>query len=322
MNKLVRYDNVEYFMPFLFCNDIFIPVLHKLFENQKNPIKYVYGSPYCEWGIGARSAIFKLYNLNTIEAYLKKLKNEYNLIPAFTFTSLNAKDALNDEFSNNLLDIAYSLDSRFIVATEELFNHIKSRYPDAKMHCSVIWPSVKIIEESGFDETKFYNEMLDKCEVVVARPEYIKDNIDKLDKLFSDITRVEVLTNQRCHYNCPYHRQHYDLQAANDKNTEFLEIKRNNETLLSREAFDKCPKFTDGYRSVKFTEEEVVKAIEMGVKKIKLQGRSLTYSMLFNELCRVFFNQDCSKEDLKNKMDLICAEMIQENRKTALLLSL
>ena len=36
MKKLVKYENIEYFMPFLFCNDLFIPVLQKLLENEKN----------------------------------------------------------------------------------------------------------------------------------------------------------------------------------------------------------------------------------------------------------------------------------------------
>ncbi len=320
MNELVKYKNCEYFMPFLFCNDIFVPVLQKLLGSEMSSIKYIYGSPYCEWGIGSRSAIFKLDNLNLIEKYFTKLKNEYNVIPALTFTNLNAKETLNDEYSNNLLDLAYSLNSRFIVAADELYNHIKSRYPNAKIHCSVVMPSTKIIEEKNFDETKFYNKMLDKCEVVVIRPEYTMDNLDKLDKLLSDISRVEVLINQICHYNCPYHREHYNFLAQLDKCSSRKNVKYHTDD--NPEEFSLCPKFKKGYRSVHLTSQQIEKIVDTGIKKLKIQGRSLLFNQLFDELYENFFNNKYSKEELRSKTDKICAEMIKNDRKTALFLSL
>ncbi len=320
MKNLVRYNNIEYFMPFLFCNDLYIPILDKLLNNEINPIKYVYGSPYCEWGIGARSAIFKLENLNFIKKYFEKLKTKYNLIPALTFTNLNSKDTLNDEYSNNLLDIAYSLDCSFIVSTEELYNHIKSRYPTAKMHCSILQPMTKFIEEKGFDETKFYNEMLEKYEVVVIRPEYTMENIDKLDKLLSDISRVEVLINQNCHYNCPHHRAHYNFLAELDKGKKREDVKYH--TNENSEEFSLCPKFQEGYRSVYLTNEQVQQVIDLGVKKLKIQGRSLPFNWLYSELYKNFFNNEYLEVEIKNKIDKICAEILQNDRKTALFLNL
>ena len=49
MKKYIKYDNIEYFMPFLFCNDVYIPVINKLLKDEIDPIKYVYGSIYCLW---------------------------------------------------------------------------------------------------------------------------------------------------------------------------------------------------------------------------------------------------------------------------------
>lgn len=305
MKPLVKYNNIEYFMPFLFCNDIYIPILNKLSENEINPIKYIYGSPDCAWA-GGRPAIIKSISLSFFENYLKKLRLNYNVIPTLTFTNLNIKEKLNDEYSNNLLDIAYSLDCRFIVATKDLYNHIKSRYPESKMHCSVIIPSIKIIEEKDFDETKFYNKMLDKYEVVVIRPEYTMDNIDKLDKLISDISRVEILINQNCHYNCPHYRVHYNSFTESDNGN----------------AFTLCSQFNENYRSVHLTDEQVQKAIDLGVKKLKLQGRSLLFAWLFDELYENFFNDEYPKDEIRNKVDRICAEMIQNNKETALYLNL
>ncbi len=325
VKTLVKYSNAEYFMPFLFCNDIFIPVLDKLLEKETNPVKYVYGSPYCKWGNGARPSVFKLNNLSFIENYLNKLINKYNVIPAFTFTSLNAKEALNDEYSNNLLDIAYKFNSRFIVSTDELYNHIKSRYPDAKMHCSVIHPAVKFSEEKNFDETKFYNKMLDKYEVVVIRPEYAVENTDKLDKLLADISRTEVLINQYCHYNCPFHKNHYNFLAQIDEcfgNIEKMKkVKYYSDTEGGHEHFSLCPKFKPEYKSVYLTDEQVQTIVEAGVRKLKLQGRSLNFNMLFRELYNSFFNKEYSKEELRNKIDKICAGMIEKNKRLGLILS-
>lgn len=320
MQNMVKYDNLEYFMPFLFCNDLFIPALDELLKGEKNPIKYVYGTPYCEWGVGPRFAVFKLDNLKIVERYFKNLKEKYNLIPTLTFTNLNSKDRLNDKYCNSLLDIAYSLDCRIIVSTEELFNHIKSRYPEAKIHSSVILPSTKVVEEKDFDETKFYNKMLDKCEVVVIRPEYVIDNLENLDKLLSDISRVEVLINQNCHFNCPHHRAHYnfieEIAKNNDKNVAF-------HTSDNQEEFSLCPKYSKDYRSVYLTEEQVEKVIELGVKKIKIQGRSLPFDWLFDELYKNFFNNSYySKEELEYKIDKILAKMLKNDRRMALICNL
>lgn len=317
--RLLKYDNVEYFMPFFFGNDIFIPIFQKIFENERNPIKYVYGSPYCEWGLGGRPVSFKIYNLGLIEKYLKKIINQYGHIPTFTFNNLNVKDTLNDEYSNNLLDIAYSLDCRFIVATEELYNHIKARYPEAKLHCSVIIPSIKIIEDKNFDETEFYNRMLEKYEVVVIRPEYTMDNIDKLDKLLSDISRVEILINQHCQYNCPHHREHYYFQSEFSKHGKDLKIKNYDKD--SPELFVLCPKNNDNYRSVYLSDKQVEKAINIRVKKIKMQGRSFSFDLLFKELYNSFFSKQYSENEIRSRIDKICAELVQKNKKIAFLLS-
>ncbi len=314
MKNLARYNNIEYFMPFLFCNDLFIPVLHKLFENDINPIKYVYGAPFCEWGLGTRKSVFKLDNLNFVEKYFEKLKTQYNVTPTLTFTNLNIKDKLNDDYCNKLLDIAYSFDSRFIVSTDELYNHIKSRYPEAKMHSSVVMANFKRAIEKDFNETEFYNRMLDKCEVIVVRPEYIIDNTNNIDKLISDISRIEVLINSDCQYNCPNFREHYKFIEDLDKDEKLKNKKYNNQE------FSLCPRNGNNYRGVYLTNEQVEKIIELGVKKIKLQGRGLPFSFLFNELYKTFFNNEYSQEELRNRVDKICAEMLQLERKTSLLI--
>ncbi len=322
MKKYVKYDNVEYFMPFLYCNDIFIPILEKLLRDEINPVKYVYGTPFCAWQ-GGRSSYAKINKISQIDIYLKSLKT-YNIIPTFTFTNIyDIEEKLNDEYCNNLLDIAYKNDAHFIVATDSLYNHIKSRYPNAKMHCSVINPICKRIDDKNFDETRFYNEMLDKYEVVVIRPEYAIENTDKLDKLISDISRVEVLINQHCLYDCQYHKSHY-IMLSKFNDDIFLKEEKNKKLLTMLEDLSKhCPKEQNiEYKNVCMSDEQVARLIDIGIKKIKIQGRHKNFDILFDELYQHFFNKDISKEEIRSKIDLISARMIQYNKKAAVIFAM
>ena len=302
----IRYNTIEYVMPFLFCNDIFIPLLDKLLEEEHNPIRYVYGTVRCAWA-GGRPSSINILSLNGINNYLKIIK-KYNVIPVFTFNSSSQdKDILNNEFCNNLLDIAYSNNSQFIVATDMLYNHIKARYKDAKMVCSVINPHLKYIESMLFNETQFYKRMLDKYEIVVVRPEWSIENADKIDKLIPDIERIEVLINQRCHFNCKSAKLHYNLHEQIEAGT--LDQNEYNKKIIQI-----CPKYKSEYKSVYMEDEIVEKLVDKGVKLFKLQGRDLPFETLFDDLYNFIFNKKYSKDELLNKANNICAKLIQENK--------
>lgn len=301
----VQYPNINYIMPFMFANDIWILILNHLFNSEKNPIKQVYGSVYCAWQSGRHAKVFQ-DDFLIIDEYLSNLVN-LGLIPTFTFSTLNIdNEKLNDNFSNQLLDIAYKYDSYFIVASDLLYKHIKSRYNNAKMICSVIAPSVRYFEY-GFNETEFYNKMLEKYEQVVIRPEYILENINNLDKKISDISRIEVLINQTCFYNCPYQQKHYALQEEND----FLF--KNYGTKIEENINEFCPRYTipnEKYRSVKMNFYQIQQLVDMGVKNFKLQGRDGNVQNLFNDLYEFVINQKISKEELKSIINNLSAEIV------------
>lgn len=310
--QLVQYSNAEYVMPFLFVHDIFLPVLKELFQEEKNPVRYVYGTVMSEWSSG-RISCYKIKKPETIDKYLSKIIEEYNVTPAFTFTSRNmTKERLNNDFCNKVLDAAYSKNCHFIVASDKLYKHIKSRYKDAKMVCSVIVPSLKI-NNMFFNETDFYNKMLDKYEIVVLRPEYTMENIDKLDKLIKDLSRVEVLINQICHWNCNVASKHYDAIEAYE--TGKISI----EEYEQQKVFE-CPKGKPGYKSVCMTPEIIDKLVSMGITKLKIQGRDCyQFDRFFEGMYKFFFNNEIPKEEIRNKVDLICAKLIQENKKAQMI---
>lgn len=313
MTNYLQHSNAEYVMPFLFVHDLFIPVLSELLKNEKNSIKYVYGTVKSAWSGGRLSSSY-LDRLDIIKKVLDKIVNRYNYIPTFTFTSTSiTKEKLNDEFCNNLLDIAYSKNCHFITASEDLYNHITKRYSDAHMVSSVITPSLKI-HTPFFDETKFYNEMLDKYEIVVLRPEYTIENIDNIDKLIDDVSRVEVLINQTCAWNCNVSKNHYNLIEKVETND------------ITFEEFDRqftglCPKFHSNYKSVCMNNEIVSKLLDKGITKLKIQGRGRDFyetDTLFQELYKFFFNNDIPFEQIENEFNKIIVKMVKANKLVSL----
>ncbi len=310
--QLVQYSNAEYVMPFLFVYDIFMPVLNELLQDEKNPVKYVYGTVNSEWS-GGRLSCQKIRKPETINKYLNKIIEKYNVVPAFTFTNRTmTKERLNDDFCNNILDIAYSKNCHFIVASDKLYKHIKSRYKDAHMVCSVIVPSIKI-NELFFNETEFYNKMLDKYEIVVLRPEYTMENIDKLNKILNDISRVEVLVNQICHWDCKVAAKHYDLNEAYETGKISID-------LFSEKLMKICPKYKPNYKSVCMSPEIISKLVSMGITKLKIQGRDYyEFDKFFKEMYNFFFNNEIPEQEIRNKVDLICAKLIQENKTAQIL---
>lgn len=308
MEKLVKHPNAQYVMPFLFVHDIFIPVLDELLKDETNPVKYVYGNVKSKW-TGGRYTTCTLNNLDKIEKYLDKIVNKYNLIPAFTFTSQTmSKEILNDEFCNNLLDIAYKKGCHFIVASENLYKHITDRYKDAHMTASVIIPAIKI-HEPFFNETKFYNEMLNKYEIVVLRPEYTIENIDKLNKLIKEPSRVEVLINQYCHWNCKSAKKHYKI--IEDLTAGKITMEEYNNTLDII-----CPKEKENYKSVCMTNDIIERILQQGISKLKIQGRDyISYDYLFeNEIYNFFFNNEVPIDKIRNKINLLFEKHNKNNQ--------
>ena len=245
--------------------------------------------------------------LDYVDTYFKQLR-DINLTPTLTFNNISINEQqLKDEFCNNLLDIAYENNCYFIVSSDELFNHIKQSYKDAVLICSVIKSLAAYAENTNFDETGFYNEMLDKYDIIVLRPEYVIDNIDNIDKLIKDISRVEVLANQSCAYNCKYHKEHYKLIYERINN------------IISGEQFinildHMCPKNDESYKSVQMTNELFEKAINKGIKKIKIQGRNLNLNVLFNDLYNyIIDNTKWTKDEIRNKANSILPGFLNEN---------
>lgn len=298
MNIYVKHPNAEYVMPFLFNIGFFISALNELLKNEHNPIKYVYGTLHSEWS-GGRPSPMAISDLEQIDKYIEHL-TKMNLVPTFTFTNLSiTKQSLKNEYCNQLLDIGVKHGCHFIVASDMLYNHIKSRYKNALMVCSVVVPSIKF-KKIFFNETKFYNEMLKKYEIVVVRPEWTLENLENISKLVSDVSRIEVLVNQSCAYNCPNVEKHYKIIGE-------LEHGK-----ISNEKYTKiwtgfCPnqKAAEKQRSLIIDDEKIEKLLDQGITKIKLQGRTYPLNTMLNELSRHFFKEEVAPEKVRKELQEI-----------------
>ncbi len=297
----VKHPDAEYVMPFLFNIGFFISALGELLKNEHNPIKFVYGTLRSEWS-GGRPSPMAIYDLEQIDKYIERLTKK-NIIPAFTFTNLSLnKESLKNEYCNKLLDIGAKHKCHFIVASDVLYNHIKKRYSDAVMVCSVIFPSINF-KKLFFNETKFYNKMLDKYEIVVVRPEWTLENIDNISKLIKDPSRIEVLVNQSCAYNCPNVKRHYkiigELEHGKITNKKYTQVWTHF-----------CPNQTkpEKQRSLIINDEKIDKLLSQGVKKIKLQGRTYPLNGMLNELTRHFFKPEIPPEKIRKELQNIYRE--------------
>ncbi|MBQ9246697.1 hypothetical protein IJ182_10570 [bacterium] len=319
VQKYIKYPNIEYVMPFLFNNDIFIPILNELLKDEINPIKYVYGSIQSAWA-GGRPAVLPISRLTTIDKYLSKFA-KYNITPVLTWTNRNLdNDILNDEFSNELLDIVVKNNCNIIIASDKLYTHIKSRYKNAKLVASVIAPSI-LHFSSDFDETKYYNQMLEKYEVVVVRPEWTINNIDNIDKLLTAPNRIEVLINQVCVPNCPYAKEHYELiekAVTNKISQEELNSKWTN--FCPREKVERNENVPDNIQthSLFFDDNIMNKLITQGVTKYKVQGRGNSFDEIAKTLHAFLFNNNYSLEEITNVLYKICTNLVINNKFSAL----
>ena len=68
------------------------------------------------------------------------------------------------------------------------------------------------------------------------------------------------------------------------------------------------------------TPEIIDKLVSMGITKLKIQGRDYyQFDRFFEEMYKFFFNNEIPKEEIRNKVDLICAKLVQENKKAQMI---
>ena len=200
-------SDLNCFIPNLFLFDEYSFAITKATQNKgiENPLKYVYGIIRCKWAFNYDSFI-KMDDNEYAEMLLKEYC-ENNIIPVLNFSKTNVEsEDLDDKFCNFLLDKANENKGEVIVASDILFNYIKSKYPDMKITSSVNLPIYKFQTEevqntyNPQDELNFYNDLSKKYDRVIIRPEFVKYIEQGL--LPENTEKMILIVNSSCKSNC------------------------------------------------------------------------------------------------------------------------
>lgn len=187
-------------------NLFFINLLKKqpewFFENLR--IDSVYGCfPSCIMN-GGRSFINKRYSAQQIEQTFALLQ-EHGVTARLTFTNMLAeKKYLQDEYVALILSIAQSYPVEIIVYSDEIFEELKRDYGFACV----------LSTTRGISDISEFNAATKKYDYVVLDYNMNK-NLDFI-KGIENPDKVELMVNEYCRPHCPYRKQHY-LQNSADQ---------------------------------------------------------------------------------------------------------
>ncbi len=304
MKKLLRYEKAEWSMPFLLSgNSFFIPLIYHLAEKKNTTIKYAYGCPRCTWA-GGRVSNIKMSGYSFLERVLQKIV-DYGTTPAFTFTNISLdKEALKDEYCNNLLKIIDTIGAEIIVASELLYEYIREKHPNIKLCCSLLQTNYSDIKD--VDEVEHINKLIDKYDRVVIRPEFVKYTPERLIEI-KDISKIEVLVNQHCVVNCENSKIDFKLMELFNRGILTIEQQLKASGKI-------CPKnFRKETDRTELTHEQIQKCIDAGVTKLKLQGRTYLFDGILEDLYEYFFNSNIDRKELRKEIDSYMAKTLQNS---------
>ena len=303
--NLFKYNNVIWTLPLLFQYDSVWGAIYNTLKmyDITPPKANLFGSPSIIWTGGRMPALYGNFKKEVLDKWFRYV-TELNASPTFTFTStVITKENLKDKYANFILETAFEYNSRFIVYSELLRDYIKEKNPNATIIASVIKASCrfqgpdKIEEPTIENETNYYNKLLKEYDIVVVRPEYSKNVLPFHHEYIDDISRLEVLINQPCIQNCPKMPDHYryleKLNVNHNRNTRFSCIRSG---ILNTVLYE---------NNLIHNQETVEKLVKLGVKHLKLQGRSTptTLSDLLLLLADQMFNRDGNNQIIISAME-------------------
>lgn len=291
--EVLRYPTCKWSLPLLFTNSENVEnILDFLFKNtliNVNDNFIYYGHTRCRWGAGRVSVIRDKIDLSELEFKLKSLRNN-GIIPSFTFSNYHLKkNDLNDEYCNEILDLAVSLGCQFIVSSSTLCNHIRKRYPDAFITCSIIKYMNELTDFYSISAlNKYCNKMMKKFNKIVIslNPDQLTQ-LHKKPKALKNNANIELMVN----HICP--RVAYgDVTQAMKTYTRFEQIELGN---IENTGFKKCCSCNKNVYErlnslLDYTEKELDFIVnELNIEHLKIQGRDLQEQVkLFTILTYIF----------------------------------
>ena len=274
--KITRFEKAVYTLPILFGSKMttsrigYIQKYSQSKYNLKLPIDSFYGAPPSSVWNGGRPPHYvgAIEGLGTKQFYESIDAHKY-----LTYTNYLAGDYLDDPVSNLSLEML-SKDDGIIITDERLHRYIRKTYPFLKTKSSV----VKVTKEQPKKRSAdYYNQLLDVYDYIVLHPDD-NTNLDLIAQI-KDLSRVEVLIDERCTRDCPVRDLHYNINAQYN-----LPIKDRDKNIMDQESSlfnNMCPRkkavvLKNGKEKLDIlvnTTDELQDLYDMGIHRFKTSGR-------------------------------------------------
>jgi hypothetical protein len=245
------------------------------------PITSLYGAPCGTVWNGGRPPFYRatIIDENVVEYYNSVHSDCY-----LTYSNHLAGNYLEDYIGNLSLEaLEYSSNTGGVIITDDrLLDHVLKSFPTLKTKSSI----VKVTKDRPkVRDYKYYNSLLDRYDYIVLHPDDNKDTA--ILEGIKDISRVEVLIDERCTEKCTVRDIHYDINAQHN-----LPIEDRISDLESVEAklwSTQCPrvksinmiKGKEKYDVLINTVEEIQHLYNLGIRKFKTSGRGSVYNESF-----------------------------------------
>lgn len=276
------FNGVFYNVPGLFS---FSPLVYRYIDaveakfGYNVPIISMYGAPPTKWN-GGRLLI------QDADCFKDKKKIEreiigavmHNITPLITFSNLCiSSEDLNDSIGNYILEIINEVSGGVIVASKIIESYIRERYPQIKVHASVIYTAL------NENRTSVYYEVLSKnYDKFVVHPDDLY-RISLLEQIPKE--NSEILINERCGLNCKMRKQHYESISREQQSC----VNGNFEYEYFLKKCSMIPESKQLYLrndNISCTVDELESILKYGFRYVKLQGRIDNLYTIFFDIMR------------------------------------
>lgn len=283
---VATFPNIVYNVPglFQFSSLIYAYITHVERKfSFRVPIRYLYGAPPVKWNGGRLLLDMNIPSLTTIESEMREAAS-IGIIPLVTFSNTHLSEAdLGDPLCNSILESLEDLSGGVIVSSNILFNYIRERYPNIRIHASVVMCAMEQNRTADY-----YRELSSRYDHYVVHPDDLF-NFALLREI--PHKNAELLINERCFRNCSLREEHYmsiSREQISRVKGEILDEK----FLAHCAALPELKQLDSKRRNISMSISETRELLNLGFRTIKLQGRTDDPVVFFFDLMRYTLEQE------------------------------
>lgn len=305
------WGEASYSLPILFGTEQSLNPLKSLKEisrlkfHHNLPIQNIYGSPSdAVWngGRNLENAEIRRFFEGDVERYFRYVHELLDTNMFLTFSNHLAGDYLNDKVSNFVLDSLIALknkNSGVIISDDRLLDYIKGITDNITTKASILKSTV---EKPLRRSVEYYNDLLARYDILCLHPDD-NQNLELISKL-DDVSRVEILVDERCTADCRVRDKHYIyLNESNVPHTKEDAMAKESkllqtQCLKNRYTNDPVKNFKSTLAVLKYGEIEQL--YNIGIRKFKTSGRGdyIMESMAINKFLDMVVTDEDEKIEL------------------------